>query len=143
MKSLMFNADGRLLLNDLKRRRLTRTFDFNGAYPYSEMLENQIKGINNSCAVRWYASAFLAGKLRLYPGRSLVHHIGSDGSGTNTGVTNYLDVVLSDIPIDLNSVNVEASAVAWQAFAEFFRQSKIGLLRRLLRKLRTFSRVGQ
>ena len=56
---------------------LQKAFDFNGSYPYSGMLEGQIAGSNNSWAIRWYASAFLAGKLTLYPGRSLVQNIGN------------------------------------------------------------------
>src|SRR5262249_35869456 len=64
-----FNPDGQFLLNELKRQKLIRDFDFNGAFPYSEMLQAQIKGANDSWAVRWYASALLAGKLTLYPGR--------------------------------------------------------------------------
>jgi hypothetical protein len=130
------------LLDELKHRKLTRSFDFNGTYPYARMLEDQIKGINDSWAVRWYASAFLAGKLTLYPGRSLGHTIGEDGSGTNGGNSNRLDVVLSDTPIRFNSITIEPSEVAWLAFEEFFRQGKSGLLRHFLRKVRVFSQLG-
>jgi hypothetical protein len=137
----LFDPDGQHLLDELKHRRLIRSFDFNGAYPYARMLEGQIKGINDSWAVRWYASAFLAGKMTLYPGRSLVHTIGEDGSGTNGGNSNRLDVVLSDSPIDLNSIKIEPSRVAWLAFEEFFRQGKSGLLRRFLGKVRIFSKL--
>ncbi len=47
------------------------------------MLHNQVEGKVNSWAIRWYASAFLQNKLTLYPGKSLVKNIGTDGSGTN------------------------------------------------------------
>ena len=47
------------------------------------MLEHQIKGKNNSWAIRWYASAFLKNKLTLYPKISFVKNIGIDGSGTH------------------------------------------------------------
>jgi len=36
------------LLNELKRHHLTRQFDFDGSYPYTKMLPNQISGKNNS-----------------------------------------------------------------------------------------------
>jgi hypothetical protein len=138
----LFNGDGQLLLTELKHRKLLRAFDFNGAYPFSKMLEGQIKGINDSWAVRWYASAYLAGKLTLYPGRSLVHNIGNDNSGTHCGASPELDADLSRTPIDLSAVAVEHSGVADRAFEEFFLKNKSGLLRQLASKLRALIRTG-
>jgi len=126
-----FNPDGQYLLNELKRRKLIRTFDFNGAYPYSAMLQGQINRTNDSWAIRWYASAFLAGKLTLYPGRSLVHNIGNDNSGTHCGETDTHNVVLSTDPIDLAQVDVSPSVVGRQAFESFFLQTQGGILQRL------------
>jgi putative methyltransferase (TIGR04325 family) len=116
-----FNPDGQFLLKELKRQRLLKVFNFNGAYSYSGMLQGQINGTNDSWAVRWHASAFLANKLTLYPGRSVVHNIGNDSSGTHCGTSPALDAKLSDIPIRLNSIAVEESDVAKKAFEHFFR----------------------
>jgi hypothetical protein len=80
-----FNPDGRALLAELERRRLTYRFDFNGKYGYTRMLRRQIQGKNNSWAIRWNASLFLRGILSLNVGKSLVHNMGFDGSGTNCG----------------------------------------------------------
>lgn len=121
-----FNPDGRLLLDELKHRKLLRAFDYNGTYPFSEMLHDQIEGKNDSWAIRWNASAFLAGKLTLYPGRSLVHNIGNDNSGTHCGETARFDSLLSDTPIDLNNVEIEASQVGWRAFERFFQETQSG-----------------
>ncbi len=129
----LFNPDGQLLLDELKQRKLVRAFDFNGAYGFTDMLEAQIRGENDSWAIRWYASAFLAGKLTLYPGRSLVQNIGNDDTGTHGGNTTYFDGALSDTPIDLNDVPVEVSRQASQAFENFLRKST-SRPRRLLRK---------
>ena len=130
-----FNSDGQLLLDELKCRKLVQKFDFNGAYAYSKMLEGQIKGTNDSWAIRWYASAFLAGKLTLYPGRSLVHNIGNDDSGTHCGDTKCLDSKLSDIPISLCNILVQISETGRLAFEQFFNQQKIGLMQQLLWKV--------
>lgn len=130
-----FNPDGQHLLDELKRRKLIRAFDFNGTYPFSKMLEGQIKGINDSWAVRWHASAFLAGKLTLYPGRSLVHNIGNDNSGTHCGDSDRHDTELSQTPIDLSNIEVKPSEEGRHAFERFLRQSKEGLWRRLLRRV--------
>lgn len=130
-----FDPDGQALFNELKRRKLIRAFNLNGAYLFSKMLEDQIKGNNDSWAVRWYASAFLADKLTLYPGRSLVHNIGNDSSGTHCGVSDTHNVVLSATPIDLSRIEVVPSIVGRQAFEDFFRQSQGRLMYRVRRFL--------
>ena len=47
-----FNPDGEALLKEMETRKLTRTFDFNGNYPFTRMLRRQIEGKNNSWAIR-------------------------------------------------------------------------------------------
>lgn len=130
-----FNSDGQSLLDELGRRKLIRAFDFNGAYSFSKMLEAQINGANDSWAVRWYASAFLAGKLTLYPGRSLVHNIGFDGSGEHCGATEVWATKLSTHPIDLNGIPVKASPAAWRAFEKHFRSTQKSGRHNFLQKL--------
>lgn len=124
-----FNPDGQYLLDELKRRQLLKAFDFNGAYPYTKMINDQIMGKNDSWAVRWYASAFLAGKLTLYPGRSLVHNIGNDDSGTHCGETTRFDTALSETPIVLSNIAVEPSREGLLAFENFFRREQSRLQR--------------
>ena len=148
----LFNPDGASLLQELCDRSLTEAFDFDGAYPYTRMLEDQIVGRNDSWAIRWYASAFLANKLTLYPGRSLVQNIGNDGSGTHSGATDRFGGDLAQQAPDLSSLIVEESAAARSAFERYFRErgspgpvsppdplmSRIlrNLSRRVLRKVR-------
>jgi hypothetical protein len=131
----LFNPDGQFLLDELRRQRLTRAFDFDGAYDYCAMLEAQIRGENDSWAVRWHASAFLANRLTLYPGRSLVHNIGHDGSGTHCDASASMDAALSDHPIRLDGVTVEPSTVARQAIVQFFRLERSMLSRVLGREV--------
>jgi hypothetical protein len=138
----IFNSDGQSLLEELKHRKLIREFDYNGAYPYSKMLEGQIRGANDSWAVRWYASAFLRGKLTLYPGRSLVHNIGNDNSGTHAIDTSRLDANLSNLPINLNKLVIASSQECRRDFEEFFRKSSTSLLRRFKRKVCAFMEVS-
>ena len=72
----LFNPDGRALLRELEARGLTRVFDFDGTYRYTRMLRRQVEGKNNSWAIRWNASLFLADVLSLNVGRSLVQNAG-------------------------------------------------------------------
>ena len=137
----LFNSDGQYLLDELVRRHLIQEFDYNGAYPFLNMLKEQIKGENDSWAVRWYASAFLTNKLTLYPGRSLVNNIGNDSSGTHCGDSDSMDAKLSETKINLNNIAVEPSQMGREAFEIFLRQSQKRLLHRLLGKAwRLFSK---
>ncbi len=120
----IFNSNGQYLLDELTRQGLLKSFDFNGAYPYSQMLKEQIEGENDSWAVRWYASAFLHNKLTLYPGCSLVHNIGNDNSGTHCGESGSLDVELNENRINLENIKVEVSPIALAAFENFFKKNK-------------------
>ena len=123
----LFDPDGKKLLAELKRRKLTRQFDFDGSYPYIKMLKNQIVGKNNSWAIRWYASAFLAGKLTLYPGRSLVHNTGIDGSGTHCSDTMDFSGELAHSPITIEDIKVEESLIARQQFVKFHLRTQSSL----------------
>ncbi len=77
--------DPRILLDQLRKRKLTRNFDLNGAYPYTNLLERNCAGVVDSWAIRWHASMFLEEKFSLYPAKSLVKNMGRDGSGTHGG----------------------------------------------------------
>ena len=120
------------------RRHLIQEFDYNGAYPYSNMLSAQIKGANDSWAIRWHASAFLADKLTLYPGRSLVHNSGNDGSGTHCRNSDRMEVKLSKTKINLDNIAVESSRIGREAFEIFFKQSQKSLLHQFFGKIKVF-----
>ena len=81
----LFEPDGKKLLSELEKRNLCGEFDFDGAYPFTDMLRKQIEGKNSSWAIRWRASMLLQNKVSVNTGHSLVEHKGSDGSGTHCG----------------------------------------------------------
>jgi hypothetical protein len=64
-------------------RKMRYRFNMQGEYPYSKMLESQLRGEIDSWAIRWYLSVFLNNGLTLYPVTSLVENIGFDGSGVH------------------------------------------------------------
>lgn len=118
-----FNPSGAELLAKLEDQHLVEHFDLNGAYRYSDMLKAQIAQKNNSWAIRWHASAYLANMLTLYPGRSLVSNIGHDSSGIHCGATTEFDTALSNTPIIIKDIEVEHSEYAYSEFERFFRGS--------------------
>jgi hypothetical protein len=120
----LFDPDGRKLLEQLQKRNLTRTFDFESAYGYTKMLKNQVQGKNNSWAIRWYASAFLKDKLTLYPGRSLVLNIGNDASGTHCDATDIFDTYISEKKITIAKIPIIEDDGARKAVSRYLRYSR-------------------
>ncbi len=137
----LFDPDGSRLLRLLTEKKLKRTFNFDDSYPYVKMLEEQIAGHNNSWAIRWYASAFLADKLTLYPGRSLVTNIGLDGSGTHCEETDNYFMVASATPVFIGEIPIEENLEAREAFKDFFVSQQPGILTRILKKVKKW--LGQ
>jgi hypothetical protein len=119
----LFEPDGRLLLKGLIESKKTGQFDFDNAYPYTQMLMDQIAGKTNSWAIRWYASAFLKNKYTLYPGKSLISNIGGDGSGTNNGFEYSSPPPLDPDPVEIRRIEVCQNAEAYRAFAAFHRRA--------------------
>lgn len=120
----LFEKNGTKLLSEIKSKNLIREFNFNNSYDYIKMLEDQICGINDSWAIRWYASCFLKNLYTLYPGKSLISNSGFDNSGTHSGNTNIFNqenfsgkIMLEDIPI----IN---SPIAYPAFVNYFKKNK-------------------
>ena len=114
---------------------MTADFDFYGSYPFTQMLRDQIAGNNNSWAIRWYASAFLKNKLTLYPGRSLINNIGSDGSGTHRSKKDFNQINVENNKIELKKIELEEDTAARLAIANFFK-SRTSLWNRLKKRLK-------
>jgi hypothetical protein len=114
-----FETDGLKLLNELQLRGLTHDFDFDGCYPYTQMLVDQISGRNSSWAIRWHATCYLKGLLTLYPGRTLVENIGNDSSGTHCIITNAMSRAVTDQRVNVDRIPVEQSLRARAAFRRF------------------------
>lgn len=116
-----FQTDGSRLLGQLRQTNLEREFDFNGGYAYTEMLERQARGELNSWAVRWYASAFVQDLYTLFPGRSLVRHIGFDtGTHFSAGAGKHpMDGTLADSPVQVERIPVAEQPGPRQSIGRF------------------------
>ncbi len=116
-------------------RGLRRRFDLDGAYPYYELLEQQLRGEVDSWAIRWYLSVFLRNGLTLYPERNLVRHTGVDGThGGPSYVRQALDS--ADVSVDMPDVAVDAVAQrrVFAFLAEDTARTRGGRVRRLAMK---------
>ncbi|NUN70027.1 MAG: glycosyltransferase family 2 protein [Bacteroidetes bacterium] len=129
----LFEHDGRMLLQKLKEQRLDHAFDWDGTYGNIRMLERQIAGKVNSWAIRWHASAFLQGRLTLYPGTSLVRNIGGDAMATHTKSLTEFQTGLAGRPLLLERQPLQEYPAARQAFVDFFASIRQPIHRRILR----------
>ena len=133
-----FNPDGKELLRQLEERNLTRRFDLNGNYPFTRMLRRQIEGNNNSWAIRWNASLFLADILSLNTGRSLIQNIGFDGSGTNCGGGGLYSSTLWMKPLPIEKWSpIEENEKAREAFARYYHRTNCFMAKAIRRIKRT------
>jgi hypothetical protein len=131
-----FEPDGAKLLRDLRARRLTDRFDLDGAIAYTKMLADQIAGRNDSWAIRWHASMFLAGRLQLSPGTSLVQNIGFDSTGTHGVDSSVYDTELAKAPVPLERIPLEESGEARAALIRYYRSTRRSLPVRIVGRLR-------
>ena len=75
-----FNTD--FWLKKFNNKDLISKFNLNNTYDYFQMLKDQNAGKTNSWAISFYCSYFFNNQVFLYPGKTLLSHIGYD-TGTN------------------------------------------------------------
>lgn len=131
----LFEANGSRLLEKLEAQALTYRFDLDGTYPYTRMLRRQIERKNDSWAIRWHASVFLRGGLTLYPGRSLVRNIGTDGTGRHCAVTSAYSGGMTDQPVRVGQIPVEENTSARDEIVRFHKLSQPSFISRVVRRL--------
>lgn len=131
-----FEVDGSALLKRLDASGLVDDFDFGGAFPYRNMLAEQVRGRVDSWAIRWYASTYLADTLTLYPGRSLVRNIGQEGSGTHSISRPSHEVEAQRFDFPLQRIDVRESTYARAEIANALR-SDSSRVHRIKDKLHT------
>ena len=129
-----FEKDGTKLLAQIQARKLQKEFDIDGSYPYTKMLQDQIKGKNNSWAIRWYASAFLENMLCLYPRNSLVENIGYDGTHFQNAHKAEIFGSISQNYIKPSKIPLQENILAKRALAIFLKKQN-SLFNKILKKL--------
>ncbi len=134
----IFNENSEFLLEELKKNKLTDEFNYHGNQLFTEMLEDQILKVNDSWAIRWHASAFLADKLTLHPSKSLVKNIGMDGSGTHIAKTKKYDVAICENEIKYFESEICESNEAKKSFEEYYKRIQGNLIKKRMRRIKRF-----
>ena len=116
----LLNTDSRDLLKKIRWKK--NDFNIGGTGPFYGILYCDKVGLNDSWAVRFYASCFLAGKLHLFPGRTMAIQSGMDGSGTHCGAgeTPYSNMVISQTPITLKNISISENIFMYRIFSDFY-----------------------
>ena len=135
---IIFETEGKKLLKELQTKKLQREADFNNSFAYTKMLKDQIKGKNNSWAIRWYMSAFLKNKLTLYPKKSLVQNIGFDNSGTHSNLTEHFFIkdMTKKLPLLDKSIQVTENHEAKKFMEEYFKSIKLNFFSKSLIRIK-------
>ncbi len=133
-----FNQDPKEILEFIRERNLEDEFNYGGYFKFTDMLENKIKGRNDSWAILWHGHNFLQNKLTLYPGKSLVQNIGNDNTGEHSDDVSYFDVNLSKERIEVGDIKIEESKIGKLAYQEYFKQNRVSFTQKLLNKLKLF-----
>lgn len=123
-----FESDGRKLLKQINKRGLEREIDYNNSAKYIKMLKSQIKGKNDSWAIRWHLSVFLDDKLTLYPGKSFIKNIGCDYSGQHSVATTVFDPIMCDKYSELKKISIIENRDAWKHFETYYIKTKKNVL---------------
>lgn len=135
----LFNPDSRDLLKKLRWK--TKEFNIGGTGPFYGILYCDKVGLNDSWAVRFYASCFLENKLHLFPNHTMAIQSGMDGTGTHSGVSSvYNNMTLSEKPILLPDISVVENKKMYQAFSRFYGKGKKFTNKTYINRLKSFVR---
>jgi hypothetical protein len=105
-------------------RALRRSFDLDGAYPYSRMLERQMTAAVDSWGIRWWWSVHQNRGLGLFPLRTLVRNIGFGEEATHTrGPSPLMEAPdwLADASIREFPADLKTDAQAFQRWKQYLR----------------------
>ncbi len=118
-----FNPDAEYLMNqfDLQKRW---DFDYGRSFNFYRMLKRNVKGKNDSWAIRWYASIFLTEGLCYNPTKSLSINIGHDGSGTHEYESDSHKVNLVS-QVNAERIKIQENKKVRRALIQFFWKYKI------------------
>ena len=124
----LLNTDTKYLLRKVRMR--TYDFNFDGSCGLYGILYCQKVGSVDSWYIRLYASFYLANKLTLFPGHTLVTNEGFDGSGTHCKKeAESSSIIFYNKPINITDIKIEENIEARKCMSSTFKKRlpKVGL----------------
>jgi len=121
----LFRPDPSELLRSIVRSGRLREFALSHGWQSVLQLVARAQGRNQSWAIQWHASLFLARLLTLHPGSSFVRNIGNDGSGTHSIPTARHDVTERSSPCGDLPASIFNDQAAGNLLSSFLDQSAL------------------
>lgn len=123
----------------IKNKKIHKGFNKGGA-DMTEMLRSQIEGEIDSWAIRWCYNQFKYNMHTIFPVKSYVDNIGTDGSGTHFKTSN------NKYKVDLNNSlekisfksDIEINNEILDNFKKTFPSSKIIFIKKILKKMNLY-----
>jgi len=130
-----YQSNTKKLVKEIKNSNQIKQFNFNNSKNYYKMLKKNLYTKKKSWAVQWYASAFLANMLTLYPKHTYIKNIGLDGSGENTKIKYNLNTSFNKNYKISKIDRIEESIIGRKILEEYFRKSEKNLIEKIFSKL--------
>lgn len=127
-----FNPDIDDLISKFSKPKI-KQFSIEDTMNFWKQMQEFKSGKNDSWAIRWYASIFLAGGLTLNPFKSLIHNIGHDGSGVHSNKEDIYQVHVARQVIQFFPSEIVENEETYTAIKYFLRNRKGNLLQRMKR----------
>lgn len=135
----LLNKDSKDLLKKIRWK--TREFNIGGTGPFYGILYCDKVGLNDSWAVRFYASCFLLGKLHLFPPHTMTIQLGMDGTGTHCSANStYDNMSVGNIPVKLKDIPIEENKIMYAAFSRFYSRNRNSPIKEYWLRFKSFIR---
>jgi len=119
---------------DLSRDEIKR-LNYGGGFNYYQQYKLNKSGHLNSWYIFWYLHAFSAGRVTIYPNRSLCRNLGFDGSGTNSGKGVDYNSLLFDGKIRVQKLPTLPDKEAYLQIERRLKKLKPSIFSRILKRL--------
>lgn len=125
--------------NFIKNKKLQKTFNIGGA-DMTEMLRSQIEGEIDSWAIRWCYNQFKHNMYTIFPVKSYIDNIGTDGSGTHfKTINNKYKVNLKESLEKINlKKDISLNTDILNNFKKAFPSNKVVFIKKLLKKIKLY-----
>jgi len=125
----------------LRRKSVRREFNLGNAYPYDDMLIDQLKNEKTgSWAILYWWHVFRRNEMVLYPDYSLVQHNDFDQSGYHSGNTSYYDEPNWDNGYQVSNYPevLKGDQISYTMHREYVKANTKYILKKMKRMLKIF-----
>jgi hypothetical protein len=121
-------------------KKMIKDFNLNDSYDYFKQINQNKKGRIDTWAIYWYASIYLQHGLSLHSSQSFVSNIGHDGDGIHCAKSSVYDVdLVSNYSVSFTNI-IEEDKLARASLESYFKNSKVPLFARVVKRINKYLR---